>query len=147
MRKRHGFTAVAAFVIATLGISAHAADDPHHPAGAAPALLTPSARSPTRAAMMPVGMDGMSGTSPMIMMTRMMDMMNSPGSSIMDATDHIEGRIAYLRAELQITDEPGVAWHTFAQALRATEPEPGRMRTADSGANGKRPQATGGRTR
>ncbi len=34
--------------------------------------------------------------------------------------DHVEGRIAYLKAELGITDAQGQAWDEFAQALRTS---------------------------
>jgi len=137
MRKLHGFTAVAAVIIATFGISAHAADDPHHPADAAPTPRATSEPSPAQAGMMQGGMVGTPGMSPMVMMTRMMDMMNGSGLSIMNATDHIEGRIAYLRAELKITSEQDGAWNTFAQALRANATELAKLRADATSANGK----------
>ncbi|HYK81018.1 MAG TPA: Spy/CpxP family protein refolding chaperone [Micropepsaceae bacterium] len=137
MRKLHGFTAVAAVIIATFGISAHAADDPHHPADAAPTPRATSEPSPAQAGMMQGGMVGTPGMSPMVMMTRMMDMMNGSGLSIMDATDHIEGRIAYLRAELKITDDQSATWNTLAQALRANAGELVKLRTEATSANRK----------
>ncbi len=33
--------------------------------------------------------------------------------------DHVEGRLAFLRAELRITDQQAAAWAEFAQALRS----------------------------
>jgi hypothetical protein len=33
--------------------------------------------------------------------------------------DHVEGRIAYLKAELQITDAQVVPWNAFADVMRA----------------------------
>jgi hypothetical protein len=132
MRKLYGFTgaAAAAFIVATFGLSAHAADT-------APAPPSPSAPIPAQLGMMQGGMNGIPGMSPMFMMTRMMDMMNAFGSSIMDATDHIEGRIAYLRAELKITSEQDGAWNTFAQALRANATELAKLRSDATSANGK----------
>jgi hypothetical protein len=46
-----------------------------------------------------------------------------PGMSVgpgrVDLTDRIEGRIAFLRAELSITDAQAVTWNTFADSLRS----------------------------
>ncbi len=35
-------------------------------------------------------------------------------------TEHVEGRLAYLKAELKLTDAQQGAWNTFADAYRAT---------------------------
>jgi hypothetical protein len=35
-------------------------------------------------------------------------------------TEHVEGRLAYLKAELKLTDQQQAAWNTFAEAYRAT---------------------------
>jgi LTXXQ motif family protein len=35
-------------------------------------------------------------------------------------TEHVEGRLAYLKAELKLTDQQQAAWNTFADAYRAT---------------------------
>jgi hypothetical protein len=35
-------------------------------------------------------------------------------------TEHVEGRLAYLKAELKLTDAQQAAWNTFADAYRAT---------------------------
>jgi uncharacterized protein YhaN len=46
-----------------------------------------------------------------------------PGMSVgpgrVDLTDRIEGRVAFLRAELSITDAQTVTWNTFADSLRS----------------------------
>jgi hypothetical protein len=34
-------------------------------------------------------------------------------------TEHVEGRLAYLKAELKLTDQQQAAWSTFADAYRA----------------------------
>jgi len=44
----------------------------------------------------------------------------APASGPIDVTDRIEGRLAFLRAELRITDAQSVAWNAFAEALRAS---------------------------
>ena len=62
------------------------------------------------------------------MMTMMEKMMRShmgsmPGmgatSGTMDVTDRIEGRIAFLKAELQITDKQMADWNALADSLRS----------------------------
>ncbi|WP_454620851.1 Spy/CpxP family protein refolding chaperone [Bradyrhizobium cenepequi] len=53
------------------------------------------------------GMGGMSGMGGM------------GGMGGIEAIDHIEGRIAFLHAELKITDAQATAWNAFADALRA----------------------------
>ena len=35
-------------------------------------------------------------------------------------TEHVEGRLAYLKAELKLTDAQQAVWNTFADAYRAT---------------------------
>lgn len=51
-------------------------------------------------------------------MMRRMGMMGS-GMGGMATIDRIEGRIAFLRAELKVTDAQADAWNGFADALRA----------------------------
>ena len=53
---------------------------------------------------------GMPSTQPMPGMT----------AGGMDMTDRIDGRIAFLRAELKITDAQTANWNQFAEALRAS---------------------------
>jgi hypothetical protein len=100
------------------------------PATAAPAP-SPSAGAPQGAAGM---MGGGMGNMPMMndmkgMMsrmsamhdTRMMQMMGmmGRGTNGMATIDRVEGRIAFLRAELKITDAQADSWNGFADALRA----------------------------
>lgn len=54
-----------------------------------------------------------------IMRTRAMPPGMSVGPGRVDLTDRIEGRIAFLRAELSITDAQTVTWNTFAESLRS----------------------------
>jgi len=82
------------------------AEDAHHPDGATPA--TPPAASPA-----PGGGQGMMG--PGMMGAGMMMSMMEP----MMAPDRIEGRIAFLEAELGITAAQQPLWKAFAGALRA----------------------------
>ena len=62
-------------------------------------------------------MSSMSAMHSMGMM-QMMGMMGR-GTDGMATIDRIEGRIAFLRAELKITDAQADAWNGFADALRA----------------------------
>jgi hypothetical protein len=95
----------------------------HHPPG--------QAKEPTPSA--PTGMPmpgmpaGQSGGMPMMggdmgQMMRMMQTMMAQGgmrgSMGMMPLDHIEGRIAFLKAELGITDAQEPQWNAFANALR-----------------------------
>jgi hypothetical protein len=60
----------------------------------------------------------------------------------MSTIDDIEGRIAFLRAELKITDAQMSAWNTFADALRANAKKLGEVRAAMmSGSGAKQQQA------
>ena len=84
--------------------------DPHHApvqAAAQPALPT---QFPGRA-------NGMMGGG--MMMNGGM-MMGQGGMGRGMAFDHIEGRIAFLKAELKITEAQASAWNPFADALRAS---------------------------
>jgi len=52
----------------------------------------------------------------------MMGMMHHGGMMmpLIGMSDHIEGRLAYLKAELKITDAQLPQWNTFAAAVRAS---------------------------
>ena len=94
----------------------------HHPDEAqAPAAqpATPPDAPRGMGAMNRGGMMGMMGGN-----MPMMGMMRQSGGGMggmggIEAIDHIEGRIAFLRAELKITDAQATAWNAFADALRA----------------------------
>jgi len=104
--------------------------DPHHPpqsATPAPAPAQPPTGQPGTGMMgdMPMmnmmgRMRDMMGDMPMMnmmAMMRMMRMMEMMGPG-MTAIDRIEGRIAFLRAELNITEAQASAWNAFADAMR-----------------------------
>jgi hypothetical protein len=101
---------------------APAADDPHHPPQGA---ATPAPAQPTPPAAQP-GMGGMNMMRgmPMMGMMQMMRMMG-PG---MAGIDHVEGRIAFLRTELKITEAQTSAWNVFADALRTNAKKLGEAR-------------------
>jgi LTXXQ motif family protein len=101
--------------------------DPHHPpqsATPAPAPAQPPTSQP--------GMGMMGDMSMMNMMGRMRDMMG--GMPMMNmvgpAIDRIEGRIAFLRAELNITEAQAIAWNAFADAMRTNAKKLREVRAA-----------------
>ncbi|MDE2361093.1 MAG: Spy/CpxP family protein refolding chaperone [Hyphomicrobiales bacterium] len=120
-------------------VAQSAADhDAHHPqlsAVPAPAPVAPPAAQsgPAGVGGIPMmNMMGEGGGMDMPGMMRMMSMMDGgmagSGMSALGALDHIEGRLAYLRAELRITDAQTAAWNAFADALRAQAQKLGQLR-------------------
>jgi hypothetical protein len=115
----------------------------HHPdQKEAPAAAQPSP-SPGQPGMMGQGMMGgpqgmmgggamMGGNMSMGNMMQMMGMMRQPGAGMggMATIDHVEGRIAFLRTELKITDTQTSAWNSFADALRANAKNLGAVRAS-----------------
>jgi hypothetical protein len=103
------------------------------------------------------GMGGERGAmsdSPMMKMMAMMKTMHGADAPGMAMIDRVEGRIAYLRAELKITDAQAGAWDAFAAALRvnaktlaaAREPmmgqmKMGQMKMGQAGMGAGQPQA------
>jgi len=78
------------------------------PGGVAP----PPTAGPAGGMGMRQGMGG--GAAPLDPMSRMMTRAG-PQAPL----DHIDGRLAFLRVELRITEQQDAAWEEFAQALRA----------------------------
>lgn len=75
------------------------------------------------------GMGGMMGGGGHAMMKKMMCGM----------TEHVDGRLAYLKAELKITDQQQTAWNSFADAFRAAAQKTGQFcatMTDEHGAGG-----------
>src|SRR6516225_10782796 len=89
--------------------------DEHHPP-AAPAAAGPG---------MP---GGMAGADEMPMMGMMRMMMGRDGMSMMGAmARHVEGRLAFLKTELKITDAQLPLWNSVADAMRANAKSIGDM--------------------
>jgi hypothetical protein len=105
-----------ALILALVGAPAIAQQEheQHHPAGTPPAAPVPGA-----------GMrDGsMSEAGDMTMMGMMRMMMGQHGMGSMPImatmTGHVEGRLAFLRTELKITDSQLPLWNAVADAIRA----------------------------
>jgi hypothetical protein len=127
-------------LIATLLLSEAAfAEDAHHPAddtnGTATTTEQPAQPKPPAAGNMTGGMTSgsmMTGgmmSGPMMsggmmsdgMMNMMMGMMsgNDGPMGMMMSPDYVEGRIAFLHAELKLTDQQEGLWGKVADALRA----------------------------
>ena len=56
------------------------------------------------------------------------DTMPMMGMGMMGMADHVEGRIAFLKAELKITDAQLPQWNTFADTIRSNAQRIGEMR-------------------
>jgi hypothetical protein len=135
------FTLAAAALAAGIAIaSAQPApgQDPHHPttgsagdAGTQPATPPSSQRSMPRgpgqtpATPMQPGRQGIMMGGDMAQMMAMMQMMQSGmmpmpmGPRGGDPFRHVEGQIAFYKAELKITDAQTTQWNAFADTLRA----------------------------
>ena len=130
---------------------APAPNDPHHPPQTAAPAPAPAQSTP------PPGQPGMGGMPMMEMMRGMKDnmsmmnmmetmrsmrMMGLGGGTGMGTIDRVEGRVAFLRAELKITDAQTAVWNTFADALRANAKKLGDMRASMMSPSGAgQPQA------
>ena len=154
-------TMATAITVAALSVPAWAQapapaeHDLHHPSdgsksGPAPVNPPPAAGQPGMntpqggmGGMPMMGMmKGMMGNMPMTNMMNMMETMQAarmmgPGMGGMATIDRVEGRIAFLRAELKITDAQASAWNAFADALRANAKNLGEVRASMMGKPGE----------
>jgi hypothetical protein len=80
----------------------------HHPAGTPPAAAAPG---------MPGGAMAGVGDMPMMGMMRMMGRNGMADMSMM--AEHVEGRLAFLKTELKITEAQLPLWSAVADAIRA----------------------------
>jgi hypothetical protein len=100
--------ALALALAATGTLAADAEHDQHHPG--TPPQETNTA--PSMSGMPMAGMPGGSGNMPMSGMKQMIMGQNGMAS-------HVEGRIAFLKAELKITDAQQSLWNAVADVIRA----------------------------
>jgi hypothetical protein len=77
-----------------------------------------------------MGMMNMMGGGSMVGMMRTMGAAGVEGMGGMTTIDRVEGRIAFLRTELKITEAQTGAWDAFAEALRANAKRLGDVRGA-----------------
>ena len=101
----------------TLGL-AQTQPDPHHPEQGAD--VTPASQGQQEPPVMNMMGDMMKMMGGMMRMMGggQMDM-GGMNMSDMGMTERVEGRIAFLRAELQITDTQSTLWDAFATVLRS----------------------------
>lgn len=117
--------ALAAAAMLALGtpVLGQTTQDPHHPnqTGSSQQKQPVAKRPPPAAAPGSPGMMMQGGMPMMSMMMGMMGgaMMSNAAMPGMDMADHVEGRIAFLRTELKITDAQAKAWNEFADTLRS----------------------------
>jgi hypothetical protein len=150
-------TLTAALLLATVSFPSWAqspADhDAHHPDQKEAPTKQPS--PPVGPSGMMRGAQGMMGgrgvmdvNMPMTNMMQMMGMMGQRGAesgcagmSGMATIDRVEGRIAFLKTELKITDTQGAAWNAFADALRSNAKTLGEVRGSMMARTGAGPQS------
>jgi hypothetical protein len=111
--------AAMSFTVLSMAVAQAQTPDPHHPAPGAPAQMgMPMPGSEASAPPMSQG-----SAPPMEAgMARMMEMMRpmmAARGGIGMPFEHVEGRIAFLKAELQITDAQMTAWNAFAENMRS----------------------------
>jgi hypothetical protein len=125
---------------------APAEHDSHHPSDSAksepapanpPAASQPGTSAP-QGGMGGMPMMGMMSNMPMMNMMEMMQATEMMGSGMggIATIDRVEGRIAFLRTELKITDTQVSAWNAFADALRANARKLGEVRASVMGKSG-----------
>jgi hypothetical protein len=120
--------------LATTGTAVWA-QDPAHEAHHPPQAATPAQPAPpsTQPGMGGMGMmNMMGGGASMMDMMGMMRIMGMAGAGMggMATIDRVEGRIAFLRTELKISEAQTSAWDAFADALRANAKKLGELRGA-----------------
>ena len=111
------------WVVPALGQSAqdHGA---HHPDGGAVAQQLPAQPEAPQAGRTGPGMmggmmgQGQAGPAGMMPMMNMMMMNMMMGMGMPSGAEHIEGRLAFIKAELKITDAQAPQWNAFAEAVR-----------------------------
>lgn len=92
----------------------------HHPPDKGATTLSPAAESRMGGSQGMMGGGGMMSMMQNMPMMRMMGMMGQSGEGMqgMAMIDRVEGRIAFLRTELKITEAQTGPWNAFADALR-----------------------------
>jgi hypothetical protein len=117
----------------TLALAQSPADhEAHHPQQSAPpAAAQPGPPQTQQGIGSSQGMMGGSGMMNM-MSGNMMQMMGSRqcGMGGLGTIDRVEGRIAFLRTELKITDKQSAAWNAFADTLRNNAKSLGEVRAS-----------------
>jgi len=113
-------TVAAIVLVASLGVASAQTTqehDAHHPNNS---VATPAAPAMPPASPSGMGMGKMVGgnADQMMPMMRAMRGMGAGGEMRMMPSEHVEGRIAFLKTELGITEAQLPQWNEFADALR-----------------------------
>jgi hypothetical protein len=122
MKLAHMSLIAAFYGLALMPLTSAIAEDLHHPTDAT--TETPATASEQPGVAPSMSMMNMMGQQyqGMPMMNMMgqggMGMMRQGAMPMADMGDHLEGRIAFLRAELGVTELQISQWNAFAQALR-----------------------------
>jgi hypothetical protein len=133
-------TALLAILSSATWAQSAAEHDTHHPEQKeAPGTTQPKAPAPQPGMGSSQGMMG--GKMPMRDMMQSMGMMrqDADGMGGMEMIDHVEGRIAFLRAELKITDAQTPAWNGFADVMRTNAKTLGELRRSMMSQSGGAP--------
>jgi LTXXQ motif family protein len=118
IKTKLGLLVATATLAGSIGFASAQSPDPHHP---------DQKPAPTRQGMGPGGTQGGPGmmggnmAGMVAMMQMMRDGMPMPmgmGPNAAQPFQHIEGQLAYWRAELRITDAQAPQWDAFAGAVR-----------------------------
>jgi hypothetical protein len=115
-----------------------AAEDAHHPPGAAPppAATAPTAPAPAARGMGMMGQgmmgQGMMGHG-MMGQGSGMSMMSMMGMGEAGRLERVNGHLAFLEAELKIGEAQRTLWSAFAQAVRASADKHNAMASMASG--------------
>jgi hypothetical protein len=126
-RKSTVAIAVMTVFLASAALAQPTGGDPHHPAGAPAPQAAPGMPMSGTALGTPGGMMPGGGGMPMMGMMQMMMGQDGMGGMGMMMARHVEGRIAFLRTELKITDAQQKLWNAVADVMRANAKGMGGM--------------------
>jgi hypothetical protein len=127
------------WIVPALGQPA-ADHEAHHPDGGAVTQQQPAQPAAPQAGRTGRGMMGGNMTGGMMGQGQagragMMPMMNMM-MGMQSGAEHVEGRLAFIKAELKITDVQAPQWNAFAEAVRRNAGAMAEMRKSMMGAEG-----------
>lgn len=131
MRTLVSAIAISAFLAAA---PARAVEEHHQPGAGGTAQTAPAPSGQSSQGMMGqgmmgggMGMMGMMGQGGMMSCPMMGGQQQGAMPGMMNFAQHVEGHVAFLKAELKITDAQDAAWKPFADALRGLAKASGGM--------------------
>jgi len=108
-----------AALLASAALAQPASQEKHHAQAAPAPQAAPGMPMSGTAQGMPGGMMPVSGGMPMMGMMQMMMGQDGMGGMGAMMARHVEGRIAFLKTELKITDTQQKPWNAVADVMRA----------------------------